>query len=178
MSRLASGHDALSMARISVLNAKTASELRAAQAVLLPLEVGLTMEMTAIAVGRSRSWVAKARHKFIALNGYKPDKKQGIRGGRHREIVPEVDECRYVMHACARRAYTLYLWNLGSVHAAESHRPLAKYLQEDLEDMRGEPVALSTAYKMIERTARKEFLGGAVKDWNMIVFILFDTFRT
>jgi hypothetical protein len=43
MARPASGADQIEAARASLKSAKTADQLRAAQAVLLPLELGLTL---------------------------------------------------------------------------------------------------------------------------------------
>ncbi len=42
MARAATGKEQVEMARVAIRAAKTADELRAAQAVLLPLECGLT----------------------------------------------------------------------------------------------------------------------------------------
>ena len=53
MARLAGGKEQLAQAREALRKAKTADELRAAQAVVLPLELGLSIEQTAIAIGRS-----------------------------------------------------------------------------------------------------------------------------
>ena len=53
MSRPASGAEQLDLARAQVKSARSAAQLRAAQAVLLPLELGLSLEQTALAVGRS-----------------------------------------------------------------------------------------------------------------------------
>ncbi|WP_394808595.1 hypothetical protein [Nitrosomonas sp.] len=54
MARPASGEEHLELARNAVRIAKTADELRSAQALLLPLELGLNLEQTAIAIGRSK----------------------------------------------------------------------------------------------------------------------------
>ena len=43
MARTAGGKDQLVMARAALRSARTADELRAAQAVVLPLELGLTI---------------------------------------------------------------------------------------------------------------------------------------
>jgi hypothetical protein len=53
MARPASGKDQIEAARASLKNAKTADQLRAVQAVLLPLELGLSLAQTARAIGRS-----------------------------------------------------------------------------------------------------------------------------
>lgn len=53
MARKAGGVDQLAEAREALRTAKTADELRAAQAVVLPLELGLSLAQTAKAIGRS-----------------------------------------------------------------------------------------------------------------------------
>ena len=53
MVRLAGGTEQLTQAHEALRKAKTADELRAAQAVVLPLELGLSIEQTAVAIGRS-----------------------------------------------------------------------------------------------------------------------------
>ncbi|UVS60109.1 MULTISPECIES: hypothetical protein [Nitrosomonas] len=53
MARAASGKEVLEQARALLINARTIEELKQAQAVLLPLELGLSMEQTATATGVS-----------------------------------------------------------------------------------------------------------------------------
>ena len=53
MARKAGGADQLASARELVRTAKTADESRTAQAVVLPLELGLSLAHTAQAIGRS-----------------------------------------------------------------------------------------------------------------------------
>ena len=53
MARIAGGADKLQWAREVLARAQTAEQLRHAQAVVLPLEYGLSLEQTAQAIGRS-----------------------------------------------------------------------------------------------------------------------------
>jgi len=53
MARVASGKEVLVQAKELLVNASTIEELRQAQAVVLPLELGLSMEQTATAIGTS-----------------------------------------------------------------------------------------------------------------------------
>ncbi len=55
MARPARGAEVLEMAREMVARATTIEQLRQAQAVVLPLDFGLSMEQTAAAIGRRRS---------------------------------------------------------------------------------------------------------------------------
>ena len=52
MARKAGGADQLAAAKELLRAAKSAEELRAAQALVLPLELGLSLEQTAKAIGR------------------------------------------------------------------------------------------------------------------------------
>lgn len=65
MARMAGGKDQLAMAREAIRTAKTADELRAAQAVVLPLELGLSIAQTAIAIGRSVELREKHFHNRV-----------------------------------------------------------------------------------------------------------------
>ena len=67
MARSASGTEQLELARAQVKSARSAAQLRAAQAVLLPLELGLTLEQTAAAVGRSVGATCRMRITFCAV---------------------------------------------------------------------------------------------------------------
>ena len=51
MARLAGGHEFLEAAVTQAANAKTISELRMAQALLMPLKFGLSLDDTSVALG-------------------------------------------------------------------------------------------------------------------------------
>ena len=53
-------------ARAAMRTAKTADELRAAQAVVLPLDYGLSLAQTARVIGRSVPWTCRLRNRFLA----------------------------------------------------------------------------------------------------------------
>ena len=63
MARIAGGMGDLEWARSQEASARTAEDLRQAQAVLLPLELGLSLEQTASAIGRSVSMTCKLRNR-------------------------------------------------------------------------------------------------------------------
>ncbi|TCV82704.1 winged helix-turn-helix domain-containing protein [Sulfurirhabdus autotrophica] len=65
MARPATGHEFIEAAKEQIAAAKTADALRAAQALPLPLEFGLSLEQqTATAIGLSKSWAGKLRRRF------------------------------------------------------------------------------------------------------------------
>ena len=65
MARKASGGEWLDEAKICLAKAKTVEELRQAQAVVLPLEFGLSLEQTAQAIGVSVGWACQLRTRFV-----------------------------------------------------------------------------------------------------------------
>ena len=65
MARLATGISVIEAARKELSEAKTVKELRSAQAVLFPLDLGLSMEKTGQALGISKGWVCQLRRAFI-----------------------------------------------------------------------------------------------------------------
>jgi len=66
MARPARGAEVLEMAREMVARAETIEQLRQAQAVVLPLDYGLSMADTARAIGRSPAWTCRLRNRFLA----------------------------------------------------------------------------------------------------------------
>lgn len=85
--------DAIQAAKRQICGAHSLDELRAAQAVLLPL-LGLSLDQTAEAVGKSRFWVSRARSAVLA--GRPPPAEHG---GRRNEIVAEEEEVQLLRRA-------------------------------------------------------------------------------
>ena len=67
MGRLASGAEVLALAQQALAQAKTVDELRQAQAVILPLQLGLSIDQTATVLGVSRGWACQLRRRFIRV---------------------------------------------------------------------------------------------------------------
>ena len=65
MSRPLLGQTALEKAKEIIICAKTIEQLRQAQAVVFPLEHGLSLEQTARAIGHSKRWTSTLRNRFI-----------------------------------------------------------------------------------------------------------------
>ena len=80
MVRMASGGDVLEEAKECLLKARTLDELRQAQAVVLPLEFGLSLEKTAQVLGISVGWACQLRRRFVRTGGF-------CEGGRERKGV-------------------------------------------------------------------------------------------
>lgn len=65
MARPATGLSIIDAARKQLIEAKTIDELRRAQAVVFPLDLGLSLEQTAAAIGVSKGWACQIRRSFI-----------------------------------------------------------------------------------------------------------------
>ncbi len=66
MARPASGDEqVLVKARQAIAEARTVEQLRQAQAVVLPLDFGLSLADTARVMGVSRCWVCQLRRRFM-----------------------------------------------------------------------------------------------------------------
>jgi transposase len=91
MGRPASGREVLSSAKELRRKARTAEELRQAQAVILPLDFGFSMKQVAGIIGVSRGWACQLRTQFIRSGGTKAEGK-GQRGGRRRENMSREEE--------------------------------------------------------------------------------------
>jgi len=95
MARTASGKEFLEQAKEFLANARTVDELRQAQAVVLPLELGLSMEQTAAAIGVSAGWACQLRTRFIR-DGGQIDPDRPVRGGRRRENLSREEEAAFL----------------------------------------------------------------------------------
>jgi hypothetical protein len=81
MARPATGREFVNAAKEKIASAKTVDALRSAQALLLPLEFGLSLEQTAVVIGLSKSRTGKLRSRFQRIEtGVEPVKtKKGLR---------------------------------------------------------------------------------------------------
>jgi transposase len=95
MARTASGSEFLEQAKACLAKAQTVNELRQAQAVVLPLELGISMEQTAQLLGVSEGWACQLRTRFIR-NGGQWDEAGPGRGGRRRENLSREEEAAFL----------------------------------------------------------------------------------
>lgn len=149
MARPPTGSEALERARKGLAEAKTVDELRAAQAVVLPLVYGLSLEQTAQIVGRSAGWVARQRRRYIKgeLDFSFPSK----RGGRRNQLFSEKEEFELVKR--------------GIMLSTNPWSGTPRQKIRELVDARlSEPVADSTLDSIILRVARKTIPGGTGSD--------------
>lgn len=137
MARKASGQEQLEAAKALLKKAKTAEELRAAQAVVLPLELGLTLEQTAVAIGRSTGATCAMRTRFAReLAGeQKPARsKRELRNRAKASLEQEAQILDEVLDQAAT----------GGVVIVPPLKPA-------VEAKLGKKMALSTLYQMLAR---------------------------
>ena len=80
MPRTASGSEVLEQAQQALREAETVEELRQAQAVVLPLRLGLSIERTAAVLGVSVGWACQLRRCFTSAGHLVPRKPAPAQG--------------------------------------------------------------------------------------------------
>ena len=97
MARTASGVEHIEAARKLLKSARTADDLRLAQSILLPLELGLSIDQTMMAIGRSSGATCTMRFGKVAAGEMPaPRSKRELRNRantnleRERQILDEV----------------------------------------------------------------------------------------
>lgn len=143
MGRLPSGSEALDQARLDLTNASSVHQLRAAQAVVFPLDLGLSLTATAKLIGMTPGWVARARVRYIQL--HKNGKKPEIRGGRRNNLLTLDEEVEIVRAAISKQRNT---WDSLVVTL---RKELERRLQQRSPQRSPRTVALSTAYNILNR---------------------------
>jgi transposase len=136
MARPASGRDVLEQAKQAIASARTVEQLRQAQAVVLPLEFGLTLPQTAQAIGVSVGWACRLRRGFAQLAKGELTPKQR-RGGRRRENLTRQQEAQFLAPFFEQAS-------AGGVLIVSS-------IKQALEGRLGRGVALSSVYNLLHR---------------------------
>ena len=133
MARKASGKDVLETAKVQLAKAKTAEQLRQAQAVVLPLEFGLSLEQTAKAIGLSVGWACQLRTRFAREGGC----VQSTRGGRRRENLTREEEAAFLAPFFEKA-------KVGGILVVGE-------IKQALDARLGRTVALASAYNLLHR---------------------------
>ncbi|MDL2291172.1 winged helix-turn-helix domain-containing protein [Desulfovibrio sp. OttesenSCG-928-F20] len=134
MARPPRGKEVLALAQQQLAKTSDASELRALQAVVLPLVHGFSTQETAAMVGRSPRWVTAARNGYINSLEVLPKKPKKIRNNAYMSI----DEEAAFLASFLEKARCGGVLVVNEIHHS---------LQERL----GHPVALATAYNLLHR---------------------------
>ena len=142
MSRPASGDEAvLKKARAAIAAAHTVEQLRQAQAVVLPLDYGLSLLDTALVIGVSRGWACQLRRRFIdGKAAGAPDAP--ARGGRQHQNMT-LEEERQLLAPYVALASAGGVLGVSQIKAA-----LDRHL--------GREVALASVYNLLHRHGWKK----------------------
>ena len=136
MARPATGREFIKTAKERIASAKTVDALRAAQALLLPLEFGLSLEQTATVIGLSKSRTGKLRTKFqrIETGAVQIRSKKQLRNHARMSLD---EELKFLARFVAKAR------DPGALPVAE--------LKAELEKCTGRPVSTSTVYQLLRR---------------------------
>lgn len=136
MARTARGQEVLVAAREALKQAHTVAELRQAQAVILPLEFGFSLEQVAMVTGISKGWVCQLRNRFIRLAGA-PDLDKRKPGGRRHANMSREEEAAFLAPFFEK--------------AAQGGILLVREIRQALDAHLGRTVPLSTVYNLLHR---------------------------
>ena len=142
MARPATGREFVKTAKERIASAKTVDSLRAAQALLLPLEFGLSLEQTATIIGLSKSRTGKLRTQFqrIETGAVKIRSKKELRNHARMSLDEEV---KFLAPFIAQGHDTGVL-------------PIPQ-LKVELERRIGRKVSTSTVYQLLRRHGWSKF---------------------
>jgi transposase len=126
--------EVLEKAKALLAGASGADELRMLQAVVFPLEYGMSALETASAIGRGATWASKARNSFIRSGG---EIKKGQPRPRNRAHLAKEEEACF-LEPFIEEAKKGGVLIVSAIHAA-------------LEARLGRKVARATAYNLLHR---------------------------
>ena len=136
MARPVGGQKWVKAARVAVSEAKSAHELRMAQAMLLPVAFGLNLNQVAEAIGQSIPTVTRLRQDFVRSQRGEP-LARARRGGRRNGHMTLEEEQAFL-------APLLEQARLGGILIVP---PVRRALEKHL----GREVALSSVYRLLHR---------------------------
>lgn len=136
MARIARGAEVVELGLEMIASARTVEELRQAQAVVLPVHFGLSLEQTAQAVGRSLAWTCRLRNRFLAGETLGDGQRQRRGGRRRQNMTPEQE--RAALEPYLERSRT------GGILVVPQ-------LKGELEAKLGRTMALSSVYNLLHR---------------------------
>jgi transposase len=143
MARPATGREFVETAKARIASAKTVDALRAAQALLLPLEFGLSLEQTAVIIGLSKSRTGKLRTRFQRIEcGVEQAKtKKGLRNHARMSLDEEVK----------------FLAPFITKAQDSGVLPIPE-LKAELERHTGRKASMSTVYQLLRRHGCSKFV--------------------
>lgn len=142
MARKAGGKEQLEAAKVLLKKARTADELRAVQAFVLPLMLGWDLKQTAVVIGRSIGITSTMRTNFAKKLSGEKEVIRSKRELRNRANVSFDDEAQILKDVMKQ--------------AARDHVVVIPPLKQMVEARLGKPIALTTLYTMLARHGWKK----------------------
>jgi transposase len=136
MARRSGGREQLEQAKKVLSKARTVGELKQAQAVILPLEYGFSIEQTASVIGVSKGWACRLRTQFINSDGA-CIKNKPKRGGRRRENMSVEEEKEFLAPYFEK--------------AASGGILIVGEIKQSLDRKLGREAALASVYNLLHR---------------------------
>lgn len=140
MARLATGLSSIEAARKQLIEAKTVEELRSAQAVVFPLDLGLSIKQTGEAMGISSGWACRLRRRFIKENE-QPDAERTAQAkagsGQGRAYLQRQEEQEFLLPFVEKAS------RAGILIVSEIRKALDKKLKRK--------TAIGTTYNLLHR---------------------------
>lgn len=141
MARTPTGLDVIEQARQQIMKARSVEELRCAQAVILPLDFGLSMEATSKVLGISKGWACQMRRRFILMHSMsqtRQDTPQSRQGKvRNRAYMKSEEEAAFLAQ------FTEKAERAGVLIVSEIHQALEEKL--------GRKTSKATTYNLLHR---------------------------
>ncbi|MDZ4144876.1 MAG: hypothetical protein U1D29_10150 [Burkholderiales bacterium] len=159
---------ALSMAMYVASSFTAAEDLRIELAAVLTLQFKLTVPETAMALGKSRKWVASQKRKFLhrASSGWQRTER---RGGRRNELMPAEEEEAFLEKVCKIYIDIHVYWRTTiSAGAAAYQKTEVTFIDHMLRELvahAGRPVSKATAYNIMARVGRRRFDPYHASNW-------------
>lgn len=147
---------------------ESASELRRALSVVLPIMHGLSLKDTAALIGRSEAWVAKARRDFIEVKTGQSDGQP--RGGRRNQLIPANEEDAFMDSVCqqyiilhTKRRYRVR----HSVFTEEQVKmSFVEFTQDAVERRIQRKTTRTTVYNLLSRVGKRRFINYEPDMWD------------
>lgn len=138
MARTPSGTEHVEAMRALLRAARTADELRQVQAVLLPLELGLSLKQTALVIGRSVTATCKLRTRLLAIHAGQQPAPRSKRELRNHATASLKREARILSDVLLQTQH-------------DHPPPTVVQFKPLVESRLGKTLALSTLYRMLSR---------------------------
>lgn len=162
MGRTPRGADQVQQA-LELVKSGDIENLRTGLAILLPTKHGLTLEETAVLLGKSTSWVSK-RRKLALSRSTATATKPSTHGGRRNQVMNPSEEEQFIHTASLQYVDIHKRWR-SPYTSREELRAIGprfsltyvQFIHKALTERAGYPVSKATVYNLLSRVGKKCF---------------------